>query len=85
MEQTRLSSKGQVIIPKSVRTSKGLQTGDVFFVEEYGSAILLIPARPFVETEVAQAFGCLEHKGPPLSLEEMEAGIAKGARIASES
>lgn len=79
-ERTRLSSKGQIIIPKSFRLSKGLKAGDEFLVQEFGGAILLSPLKPFETTKIESVFGCLPYHGPALSLEEMEAGISEGAR-----
>lgn len=80
IERTRLSSKGQIIIPKSFRLLAGLKPGDEFQVSEFGGSILLTPLRTFSESRLDDVFGCLPHKGPALSLEDMEAGIAEGAR-----
>jgi AbrB family looped-hinge helix DNA binding protein len=79
METTRLSSKGQVVIPKSVRVHCKLEPGDEFSVEETDEGILLKPLPKFVGTELDQVFGCLAFSGRPRTLEEMEAGIRKGA------
>ena len=38
---TKLSSKGQVVIPEEVRNSLGLKTGDQFIVIGKGDAIIL--------------------------------------------
>jgi len=38
---TRLSSKGQVVIPEEVRNSLGLKTGDKFIVIGKGDAVIL--------------------------------------------
>lgn len=40
-ERTHLSSKGQIVIPKSVRDRLGLHEGDELSVEELGDAIVL--------------------------------------------
>lgn len=79
-EATRLSSKGQIIIPKAFRLLKGLKPGDEFQVSELGDSILLTPLRTFRESKLDDVFGCLSYDGPALSVEEMEAGIAEGAR-----
>lgn len=80
IEETRLSSKGQIIIPKAFRLLKGLKPGDEFQVSELGDSILLTPLRTFKESSLDDVFGCLTYDGPALSLEDMEAGIAEGAR-----
>ena len=38
---TKLSSKGQVVIPEEVRNSLGLKTGDQFIVIGKGDAVIL--------------------------------------------
>lgn len=81
-ERTRLSSKGQIIIPKSFRLSKGLKPGDEFLVQELGEGILLSPLTPFKRSDAEDVFGCLSYHGPALSLEEMAAGIVEGAQYA---
>ncbi len=43
METTRLSTKGQVILPKSVRTSRAWMPGTRFAVEETAEGVLLRP------------------------------------------
>ena len=80
METTRLSNKGQIVIPKQVRSAHGWEPGLEFVVEDTGDGIKLKPMRPYMETEVAELLGCVCYKGPKKSLKEMEAAIAKGAR-----
>ena len=51
METTKLSSKGQVVLPKSVRDAQSLSLpGTEFAVEEVSEGILLRPLRPFAST-----------------------------------
>ena len=38
---TKLSSKGQIVIPEDVRTSLGLKTGDQFIVIGKGDTVIL--------------------------------------------
>jgi len=45
METTRLSTKGQVILPKTIRTARAWGPGTEFTVEETQEGILLRPAR----------------------------------------
>lgn len=80
MENTKLSSKGQVIIPKPVRDAHKWDAGTEFVIQEKGNGILLKPITPFKPTRLEDVFGCLHHKGKPLSLEEMDEAIALGAR-----
>jgi AbrB family looped-hinge helix DNA binding protein len=80
MAKTRLSSKGQVIIPKDVRDRHGWQPGAELEVEDRGDAVLLRTARIFPRKTVAQVFGCLKYEGPPLTIEQMNAAVAREAR-----
>lgn len=60
METTRLSTKGQIILPKAIRTSKAWQAGTEFFVEEVGEGVLLRPARRFPRTQLTEVAGLLK-------------------------
>lgn len=80
MEKTRLSRKGQVVIPKKIRTQFGWEPGMEFAVEQIEGGIALRPIKSFAPTTVDEAFGCLHYRGPRKSLEDMEEGIRKGAK-----
>jgi AbrB family looped-hinge helix DNA binding protein len=60
MAKTRLSSKGQVIIPKAVRDRHGWATGLELEVEDRGDAVVLRPAKPFPPTTFEEVRGCLK-------------------------
>ena len=80
MEKTRLSKKGQVVIPKSIRMLYGWEPGNEFFIENTGDGIRLRPIKPCKETKIEDVIGCLGYKGPRKSLRDMESAIAKGAK-----
>ena len=80
MHKTRLSSKGQVVIPKALRMAHGWESGFEFAVIETDDGILLKPLCPFAPTSIEEVLGCAGYKGPRKSLKEIEAAIAKGAR-----
>jgi len=75
MEVTRLSSKGQVIIPKALRTAHHWKAGQELIAIDVGDGILLKPINPFAETTLAQVAGCLQYRGNPKSLDEIEEAI----------
>ncbi|MEW5964881.1 MAG: AbrB/MazE/SpoVT family DNA-binding domain-containing protein [Pseudomonadota bacterium] len=75
MDTTRLSSKGQVIIPKDVRDAKGWKPGDEFVVESRPDGVLLKRRKPFKTTTLDEVVGSGGYKGPPLSIEEMNAAV----------
>jgi AbrB family looped-hinge helix DNA binding protein len=80
MEKTRLSNKGQVVIPKAVRALHGWKPGLEFVVEAVADGVMLKPIKPFQETKIKDVVGCVGYEGPRKSLHDMEAAIAKGAK-----
>ncbi len=78
METTRLSSKGQVILPKSIRTAHHWEPGVEFSVEDVSDGILLRPIKVHPVTRLDDVIGCLGYSGPAKTLEEMDAAIAAG-------
>jgi AbrB family looped-hinge helix DNA binding protein len=75
---TRLSSKGQVIIPKSIRDEYQWTTGVEFFVIDTTDGVLLKPKRPFPPTTIDEVAGCLRCQGTAKTMEEMEQAIQQG-------
>ncbi len=75
MESTRLSTKGQIVLPKAIRTSRAWGPGTEFTVEETSEGILLRPACGFPEADLDQVAGCLRHKGKSKTLAQMRAAI----------
>ena len=79
-QPTRLSTKGQLIIPKEIRQRHGWTAGTELLVEDHGDSVILRRAEDLPATTLEELVGCVGYTGPALSLEEMEAGIARGAR-----
>lgn len=79
MQTTRLSSKGQVIIPKIFRNRYNWNSGQKLNVIDTGDGILLKPSRPFKKTEIEQVAGILKYSGKPISIDQMNEAIKKGA------
>lgn len=78
--RTRLSTKGQVIIPQAIRDRQGWEAGTDFEIEERAGAVVLRPVLGPGAVTVDELLGILPHRGPPKTLDEMERGIARGAR-----
>lgn len=76
----RLSTKGQLVVPKEIRERHGWTEGMELVLEDQGDRVVLRLARQFPETTLEDLVGCTGYKGPAKSLEDMEAGIALGAR-----
>ena len=77
METTRLSTKGQIVLPKAVRASRAWRPGTEFIVEETGDGVLLRPARAFPEAELDMVAGCLRSKRKSKTLAQMDAGVRR--------
>ncbi len=77
---TVVSTKGQVILPKAIRESKGWGAGQRLVVEETREGILLRPASPFPPTEPKDVFGALSHHGKRLSDEDIEKALRAAAK-----
>jgi AbrB family looped-hinge helix DNA binding protein len=80
MKTTKMSSKGQVIIPKALREIHHWEEGQELIVINVGDGILLKPKKPFPETSLDLVAGCLKYEGTPKSLEDMEDAIRQGLK-----
>lgn len=80
METTQLSTKGQIVLPKSIRDAHAWRPGVKFTVEETKEGILLRPVPLFPRTTIDQVSGCLPTKLKPPTEAQMRAAIAKGVR-----
>jgi AbrB family looped-hinge helix DNA binding protein len=75
-----LSTKGQVILPKSIRQRRRWDVGTRLIVEDTPEGVLLRAAPIFKLTRSEDVFGSLKVTGPPKTLDEMNAGVAAEAR-----
>ena len=73
MVSSTITSKGQTTLPKLVRQALGVAAGDRVRYVVHDNEVRLLPVRP-----IGRLFGALKHDGPPMSLEDMERGIAEG-------
>ena len=80
MNTTKLSSKGQVIIPKPLRTAHNWEAGQELIVVDAGDGILLKPKVPFPVTNIDDVASCLQFKGKAKTLDDMELAIEKGIK-----
>lgn len=78
METTRLSSRGQIIIPKAIRQAYKWPVGQEFLVEKAERGILLRPQDSFPQTCVDDVAGCLQYKGRAKTVEDMNNAIRRG-------
>jgi AbrB family looped-hinge helix DNA binding protein len=77
---TKVSTKGQVILPKSIRQDRRWSPGTRLIVEDTPDGVLLKAAPVFAATQPDDVYGYLPSKGPPKFLEEMQASIVAEAQ-----
>ncbi|MFM9481278.1 AbrB/MazE/SpoVT family DNA-binding domain-containing protein, partial [Streptomyces scabiei] len=77
---TTVSTKGQAILPKTIREQRRWPAGTRLTVEETADGVLLRAAPVFAATRLEDVYGSLPHSGPSKTLAEMEAGVAAEAK-----
>ena len=82
MATTKMSSKGQIIIPQAIRKAHQWRTGQEIEVIDLGDKIILQSKRPFPSTTLEDVAGILTYSGPAKTLEQMELAIAEGVQQA---
>lgn len=75
METTKLSSKGQVILPAAIRSINQWETGLVFSVENTSAGVLLRPIKSVPATMLDEVVGCTGYAGKPHSVADMDEAI----------
>jgi AbrB family looped-hinge helix DNA binding protein len=85
MLTTKLSSKGQVILPKSVRDAQRWGPGTEFSVEAVADGVLLRPLRSVVHSRLEDVAGCLRVKGPARTIAEMDSAVVTELRRRRDS
>ena len=80
METTRLSSKGQIVLPRSIRAAKAWRPGQALEVVSTDDGVLLRPLKAFAPTRMEDVAGCLQYKGRPKTIEEMDAAVRAEAK-----
>lgn len=71
MPTTRLSSRGQVVLPKQVREAHRWAPGQEFEIVETEAGILLRPRSPFPETTFDEVRGVTGYDGPRVSTDQL--------------
>jgi AbrB family looped-hinge helix DNA binding protein len=80
MATTKLSSKGQVVIPKSLRAVHRWETGLEFMVIDTDDGLLLKPMGPFAPAELAEVAGMFKQRVVARTDAEIETALRKDAR-----
>lgn len=83
MHTTTLSTKGQVIIPKTLRTALSWAPGTQLEVHDTPEGILLRPAATAQKTVLHEGLAAIRRRiaytGPVITLEEMNAEVLRQA------
>ena len=78
---TKLSAKGQVVIPSDVRRALGLSVGQTLRVTKTERGVLLTPmfqkTGRSTEELVRELRQIYTHKGPPATVEEMDQAVER--------
>jgi AbrB family looped-hinge helix DNA binding protein len=77
---TKISIKGQVILPKVIRERWQWDAGTRLVIEETAEGVLLRPVSIFARTKPKEVFGSLPFSGRARTSEEMNAGVLAEAR-----
>jgi AbrB family looped-hinge helix DNA binding protein len=80
METTKLSSKGQVIIPKTLRDIRRWKPGLELVVIDAGDGILLRPRAPFAPAVLTDVAGVLKSRVKPRSDSQIAAALKADLR-----
>jgi AbrB family looped-hinge helix DNA binding protein len=81
METTRVSSKGQIVLPKELRDAYGWGAGTDLVIERGPGSSLMLRCKDTIQpTTIDAVAGCLKYNGSPVSLEDMERGIEQELR-----
>jgi len=78
--QTKISTKGQVVLPKAIREKRRWKVGTRLTVEERPEGVLLRQVEKKKKLSIDDWGSILKYKGPPHTIEEMNAAIVKEVR-----
>ena len=79
METMRLSSKGQLVIPKTIRDLHNWGSDTELVIIDAGSEVIIKQGKPFPATTLEAPGSPSIYKGKPLSLEEIDIAVADEA------
>ena len=81
MKTSKLSSKGQIVLPKELRSARAWVPGMEFTVEATPEGVLLRPVRRVPQTTLSEVAGMLKRPGrAPLSDKQIEAAMARAIK-----
>jgi AbrB family looped-hinge helix DNA binding protein len=79
--RTKLSTKGQVVVPKEIRARRHWEPGAELILEETEDGVLLRQASPSPTTRIEDVYGMLHRPGmKSVTIKEMDEAIAAEVR-----
>ena len=75
METVKLSSKGQFILPKSIRDRHHWEAGTEFVIIDRGAELVIKPTKVFPLAQLEPPDTPSIYHGRPLSLEDMDQAV----------
>ena len=85
MLMTRLSTKGQIVLPKAICVSHAWGPGSEFTVEETADGVLLRPAPSIPATDLSEVAGCLRSGRKAMTSARMDAAIGREVKRRHDS
>jgi AbrB family looped-hinge helix DNA binding protein len=79
-QTTKLSTKGQIVLPKSLRASHRWKPGTEFIIQDRNEGVLLKPKTGGASRTWESIIGCVPYGGPRKSVKEMDRAVAAEAR-----
>jgi len=79
MKAVALSSKGQLIVPKTIRNRHNWKTGTRLLVIDRGNEVVIKSSAPFEATSFESPDSPSVYQGQPLTLDDMERAVADEA------
>jgi AbrB family looped-hinge helix DNA binding protein len=77
--KTRISTKGQIVLPKALRDRQGWRPGDELVVEERSEGVMLRREVKYTPSRMEDVFGSLGPSDRVVSIEEMNQGVLEEA------
>jgi bifunctional DNA-binding transcriptional regulator/antitoxin component of YhaV-PrlF toxin-antitoxin module len=76
----KLSTKGRIVLPKSLLAGHRWKPGTEFIIQELKEGILLTPKAGTEARTWESIIGCVRYAGPRKSVKEMDHAVATEAR-----
>jgi AbrB family looped-hinge helix DNA binding protein len=79
MASTRLSTKGQVVLPREIRESLNWTAGKALDIEKKGDTVVLKPRKKLPEKSLKpeDIVGFLQWHGEPFTIREMDEAVSE--------